>query len=101
MSILDGKIGNRRNNWLQVRLTGEEDKRLEDMAASYHVDKSDLVRQKLFGKTADYVASEISNAIAKVKNSYRRASQKASNYFANPEDIYVPESAYGLVPSYR
>lgn len=104
MSFLDGKIGNRRNTWLQVRLTGEEDKRLEDMAASYNVDKSELVRTKLFGRTADYIKSEISNAIAKAKNGYQRTTQRVKSYFTEPGDIYLPAyapAAYGTNTSYR
>ncbi len=104
MSFLDGKIGNRRNTWLQVRLTGEEDKRLENMASSYNMDKSDLVRERLFGRTADYVKSEISNAIAKVKNNYQKTSQRVKSYFAEPEDVYLPAyapAAYGPNLSYR
>jgi len=104
MSFLDGKIGNRRNTWLQVRLTDNEDKRLENMAASYNIDKSELVRQRLFGRAIDYAKSEISNAIAKVKNSYQRTAQSVKSYFTDPEDVYLPAyapAAYGTNTSYR
>ena len=104
MSILDGKIGNRRNTWLQVRLTADEDKKLENLAASYNMDKSDLVRAKVFGRTADYVKDEISNAIAKIKNGYQRTSQRVKDYFAEPEDAYLPayaNASYGPRNSYR
>ena len=104
MSFLDDKIGDRRNALLQVRLTSEEEKRLENMASSYNMDKSDLVRQRLFGRTADYIKSEISNAIAKVKNGYQRSAQRVKSYFTEPGDIYLPAyapAAYGINTSYR
>ena len=104
MSFLDDKIGERRNALLQVRLTSEEEKRLENMASSYSMDKSDLVRQRLFGRTADYVKSEISNAIEKVKNGYQRSAQRIKSYFTEPEDIYMPAyapAAYGTNTGYR
>ena len=104
MSFLDGKIGNRRNIRLDVRLTDNEDKRLENMAASYNMDKSELVRQRLFGRAIDYAKSEISNAIAKVKNGYQRTAQSVKSYFTDPEDVYLPAYApasYGITTSYR
>lgn len=104
MSFLDGKIGNKRSARLEVRLTGEEEKSLENMAASYNMDKSDFARQRLFGKAVDYVKSEIDNAIAKVKNGYQRTSQRVKNYISAPEDIYstaYSQSGYGLMPAYR
>lgn len=104
MSFLDGKIGNRRNTLLRVRLTPEEESKLENMAASYNMDKSELVRQRLFGRTADYIKSEISNAIAKVKNGYQRTTQGVKSYFTDPEDAYLPAyapAAYITNPGYR
>mgnify|MGYP001562457065 CR=1 FL=1 len=104
MSFLDNKIGNKRSARLQVRLTGDEERTLENMAASYNIDKSDLVRQRLFGRAIDYAKSEISNAIAKVKNGYQRSSQRVKGYFTEPEDIYMPAYApavYGTNPGYR
>jgi len=104
MSFLDDKIGDRRNALLQVRLTSEEEKRLENMASSYSMDKSDLVRQRLFGRAADYAKSEISNAIAKVKSGYQRNAQKVKSYFTEPGDIYLPAyapTAYGTNIGYR
>ena len=104
MSFLDGKIGNRRNTLLRVRLTSEEKSKLEDMAASYNIDKSELIRQRLFGRAIDYAKSEISNAIAKVKNGYQRTAQSVKSYFTDPEDVYLPAYApasYGITTSYR
>ena len=105
MSFVDGIIGTKRNTRLEVRLTTDEDKRLENMASSYNMDKSDLVRQRLFGRTADYVKSEISNAISKVKNGYQRSSQRVKDYFAEPSDAYLfayaPAGSYGSSASYR
>lgn len=104
MSFLNDRIGNKRSARLQVRLTGDEERTLENMAASYNMDKSDLVRQRLFGRTADYIKSEISNAIAKVKNGYQRTAQSVKSYFTDPEDVYLPAyapAAYGTNTSYR
>ena len=104
MSFLDNKIGNKRSARLQVRLTGDEERTLENMAASYNIDKSDLVRQRLFGRAIDYAKSEISNAIAKVKNGYQRTAQSVKSYFTDPEDVYLPAYApasYGINTSYR
>jgi hypothetical protein len=53
------------------------------------MDRSDLVRAKLFGRTADYVKDEISNAIANVKNGYQRTAQRVKDYFADPSDAYL------------
>ena len=104
MSFLDNKIGNKRSARLQVRLTGDEERTLENMAASYNIDKSDLVRQRLFGRAIDYAKSEISNAIAKVKNGYQRTAQSVKSYFTDPEDVYLPAyapAAYGTNIIYR
>jgi hypothetical protein len=106
MSFIDGKIGNRRNTWLQVRLTSDESNRLENMAASYDIDKSELVRQRLFGRAVDYVKSEINGAIEKVRNGYQRATRAAKNYFSDPEDIYSmayaqAQPGYGVNVRYR
>ena len=106
MSFIDGTIGNRRNNMLLVRLTSDENKTLENMAASYNTDKSELVRQKLFGRAVDYVKSEIGNAIEKVRNGYQRAARATRNYLADPEDIYSmayaqAQPGYGINLGYR
>jgi len=104
MSFLDGKIGDRKNFLLRVRLSDDQRKSLENMAASYKTDMSELVRQRLFGRTSDYVKSEINNAISKVKNGYQRTSQRVKGYFTDPEDIYMPAyapAAYGPNLSYR
>lgn len=104
MSILDGKIGNRRNIRLDVRLTDEEDKRLDNMVATYNMDRSELTRQRLFRNPIDYARAEISNAIAKAKNGYQRTSQMVKRYFTEPEDAYLSAYApvgYGLMPAYR
>ena len=104
MSLLDGKIGNRRNDRLEIRVTDEEKRSIVNRASSYSMDKSDLVRQRLFGRTADYVKSEISNAIAKVKNGYQRTAQRVKSYFTEPGDIYMPAyapAAYGTDTGYR
>ena len=105
MSFLDGKIGDRKNFLLRVRLSDDQKKSLENMATSYKTDMSELVRQRLFGRTADYVKSEISNAISKVKNGYQRSSQRVKDYFAEPSDAYLfayaPAGSYGSSASYR
>ena len=104
MSLLDGKIGNRRNIRLDVRLTDEEDKRLNNMVATYNMDRSELTRQRLFRNPMDYAKAEINNAIAKAKNSYQRTAQRVKNYFTEPEDAYLPAyalAAYGTNPGYR
>ena len=89
---------------LHVRLTDEEDKRLDNMVATYNMDRSELTRQRLFRNPIDYAKSEISNAIAKVKNGYQRAAQRAREYFTEPEDAYMPTytpPGYNLMPTYR
>lgn len=105
MSFLDGKIGNRKNFLLRVRITDEQKKELDDMVAAYNTDMSNLTRQRLFRRpNIDYAKSEINNAIAKVKNGYQRTTQRVKEYFTEPEDIYLPtyaSSQYGLMPAYR
>lgn len=106
MSLINGTIGNRRNNMLLVRLTSDESKTLENMAASYNTDKSEIVRQKLFGRAADYVKSEISGAIEKVRNGYQNVARTAKNYFTDPEDVYSmayaqAQPSYGINLGYR
>lgn len=104
MSLADGTIGNRRNTDFHMRVTREEDRTLENMAASYNMDKSDFVRLKIFGRAIDYAKSEISNAIAKVKNGYQRTAQSVKSYITDPEDVYLPAyapAAYGTNTSYR
>ena len=104
MSFIDGKIGDRRNALLQVRLTSNESESLESMATSYNMDKSELVRERLFGRAVDYVKSEISNAIEKVRDGYQRATRATKNYFSDPEDAYSApylQEGYGLNLGYR
>ena len=88
MGFIDGTIGNRRVHRLEIRLTGDEQNKLENIASSYNIDKSELVREKLFGRAVDYVKSEISSAIDKVRNGYQKATRTAKDYFSDPEDIY-------------
>ena len=104
MSLIDGTIGNRRVHRLGIRLTGDEQNKLENIADSYNIDKSELVRQKLFGRAADYIKSEISNAIEKVRDGYQRATRVAKNYLSDPEDAYSApylQDGYGPNLSYR
>ena len=104
MSFIDNSIGSRRIHRLELRLTGDEQNRLENMVVSYNMDKSEFARQKLFGKAVDYVKSEISNAIEKVRNGYQNVTRAARNYFSDPEDAYSApymQDNYGFSPVYR
>ena len=105
MSLLDGKIGNRRNDRLEIRVTDEEKRSIVNRAASYNMDTSEFGRNLLLGRSFfDYAKSEISNAIAKVKNGYQRTTQSVKSYFTDPEDVYLPAyapAAYGTNTSYR
>jgi hypothetical protein len=104
MSLIDNSMGYRRVHRLETRLTGYEQNKLENLAASYNMDKSEFVRQRLFGRAIDYAKSEISNAIEKVRNGYQRAARAAKNYFSEPDDIYgfaYAQPGYGTSFGYR
>lgn len=113
MSIQDGTIGNRKNGQAHIRLDIPDEKTLEQLTSMYNASKSDILRWGL-NKIAyaagigiggiDYAKAEINNAVAKVKNGYQRTTQRVKDYFAEPEDAYLPAYApvgYGLMPAYR
>ncbi len=110
MSIQDGTIGNRKNAREHIALETADQHTLESLASKYNTSKSEILRWGL-KKVADVAfsrietaASEINNAVAKVKNGYQRSTQRVKSYFTEPEDIYMPAYAlpsYAQLPNYR
>ena len=110
MSIQDGTIGNRKNARQHLALETTDEHTLESLASMYSTSKSEILRWGLkkvaydaFSKI-ETAAFEINNAVAKVKNSYQRATHRVKEYFTEPEDVYLPayvQPGYNLMPAYR
>ena len=95
----------KRTKLLRVKLTKDEESVLEKMADSYNINVSNFVREKVFGRMADYARNEIQNAVNSVRETVRRgystARERVRQLYDNMGEYVPMELDYAVAPVYK